>query len=353
MAVEIYKTHRSVVYAIREATNLYLLEEDRQKDISRILEYYVEVDNYKGDMIPIHIVNKEFGAICDFFQDTYLGLKVYSKMNFESIPFYESINECIKPFLDINEQVLLLLASRLVHCFFPLFTGAITPEWVLEKSQIRCDLVLKEEYALNKHQIDGVLVIIYRIMEEFCPKAIQNIKISHRKGTYKLDYYKSVFKVPIECGQTTSLVYGFENKDDGSNAIDFLIQNGEDIGKKLLINPLLNLLSLQVTKLSYKQRCAIVIETLLGFTEPTRCNVSNAMNISVSTLQRRLREEDTSFQEVLEETRKRLSKSYLTEKNVSTNEIAYLLGYRSASQFFKCFKGWFGMTPKAYRDSCI
>lgn len=43
---------------------------------------------------------------------------------------------------------------------------------------------------------------------------------------------------------------------------------------------------------------------MMGMIPPTRKNLADSMNISVSTLQRRLDEEGTSFQEVLEETRK-------------------------------------------------
>lgn len=351
MVMDVYSTHRSAVYAVREATNLYLLDEGRQEDIPRLSEYYVEVDNYAGDMIPVHLVNKEVSAICDFFQDAYLGLKLHLRMNLASMPFYKSINECIKPYLDSNGQMLFLLVSRLVQCFFSLVTGSISLKLVPEKSQIRFDLVLREEYVLNKHQIDGVLVIVYRLMEEFCPGAIKKIKIGHRSSLYQLDYYKSVFDVPIELSKTTSLIYALENEDNQSNALDFLIQREEDISKNLLVNPLLNLLAVQITEYGYKRRCEIAIEALIGFSQPTRDNVSSAMNLSVSTLQRRLKDEGTSFQEVLEATRKRLSQTYLAEKNISTNEIAYLLGYKSPSQFFKCFKGWFGVTPKAYRNS--
>src|SRR5699024_7308066 len=101
-------THRSAVYSVREATTLYLLDEGRQEDIPRLSKYYVELDSYEGDMIPVHIVNKEVDAICDFFQDTYLGLKLHLRMNLSSIPFYKSINECIKPCLNVNEQILFL-----------------------------------------------------------------------------------------------------------------------------------------------------------------------------------------------------------------------------------------------------
>ena len=351
MIMDICSTHRSVVYAAREATALFLLEEGRQEDVPRLSKYYVDVDNYEGDMIPVHIVNKELSAICDLFQDTYLGLELHIRMNLSSIPFYKSISECIKPYLKTNKQMLFLLVSRLVHCFFSLITSLISLKLVPEKGQIRFDLVFNKEYVSNKHEIDGVLVIVYRLMEEFCPGALKEIKIGHRSSLYELDYYKSVFGVPIELGQTTSLTYALDNTDDYSSVIDFLIKHKEDISKNFLVNPLLNLLSVQITEYDYKRRCEIAIETLIGFSQPTRGNVSSTMNLSISTLQRRLKDEGTSFQEVLEETRKRLSQTYLAEKNISTNEIAYLLGYKSPSQFFKCFKGWFGVTPKAYRNS--
>ena len=56
--MDIYSTHRSAIYSVRKATNLYLLDEGRQEDIPRLSKYYVEVDNYEGDMIPLHLINK-------------------------------------------------------------------------------------------------------------------------------------------------------------------------------------------------------------------------------------------------------------------------------------------------------
>ena len=113
------------------------------------------------------------------------------------------------------------------------------------------------------------------------------------------------------------------------------------------------MLSTQFSEFSYQQRCEIVIHTMIGMIPPTRSNVADSMNTSVSTLQRRLDEEGTSFQEILDETRQRLAKMYLTEQKLSTTDVAYLLGYQSHSQFFKVFKNWFGITPKVYQSNLI
>ncbi len=179
------------------------------------------------------------------------------------------------------------------------------------------------------------------------------IYVAQRNSTYELEYYQSMFGVPVESADTTSLVYSLDSHDHYKNAASLLIKSEEELGRKFFINPIFNMLSAQFSGLSYKQRCEIIITTMMGVSPPTRDHVAEAMSISVSTLQRRLKEEGTSFQEILEETRRQLAELYLTEKKLSTTDIAYLLGYKSHSQFFKAFKTCFGVTPKSYQANHI
>ena len=67
-------------------------------------------------------------------------------------------------------------------------------------------------------------------------------------------------------------------------------------------------------------------------------------------MQRRLREEGTSFKALLLEVRKKLAYKYLIEQRLSATDTAFLLGYHSNSQFFGAFKSWFGMTPNSSAD---
>ena len=75
---------------------------------------------------------------------------------------------------------------------------------------------------------------------------------------------------------------------------------------------------------------------------------ASALNMSRSTLHRKLREESITFDLVLKDVRMTLTKSFL-EQGMSTTQMSNLLGYSNASNFNKAFKLWFGESPGAYR----
>ena len=352
MEVE-YTAHRSMVLAVRKAVALYLMNEDREEDIIKITKCFATVDNYKGDRIPISLIKEEVDYICSLLQDNYLGLKLHSMIIIESLPFYKAINDCIKPFSNIDNELPFLLVSRLVFHFFFLITESMDLQIVPEKGLLRFDLIPNDPQLMNKHQIDGVMVITHRIVEAFCPGFLKSVNVTHRNSTYELEYYQTVFGVPVELAERISLVYDLNCRNYYKNATSLLIKSEEELGRSFFINPLFNMLTTQFSEFSYQQRCEIMIDTMIGMIPPTRSNVADAMNISVSTLQRRLAKEGTSFQEILDKTRKRLVKIYLAEKKLPTTDVAYLLGYQSHSQFFKVFKNCFSITPKAYQSSLI
>ena len=71
--------------------------------------------------------------------------------------------------------------------------------------------------------------------------------------------------------------------------------------------------------------------------------------VSTRTLQRRLKEEGTSFQKVLGDTRESLAKHYLANSEMSAGEISFLLGYEDPRSFYRAFHAWTGMTPQLAR----
>ncbi|WP_439888913.1 AraC family transcriptional regulator [Pseudomonas sp. MBLB4123] len=83
--------------------------------------------------------------------------------------------------------------------------------------------------------------------------------------------------------------------------------------------------------------------------EPKREAVAQALHLSQRTLQRRLQEEGTSFQQLLDDTRRELAEQYLGQPNLTLLEIAYLLGFADPSNFFRAFRRWFARTPGEYR----
>lgn len=103
------------------------------------------------------------------------------------------------------------------------------------------------------------------------------------------------------------------------------------------------------TTLSGRIRRALT-ETLPGGSTSID-TMARRLNISRRSLQRRLREEGTTFQQLLNETRFEMSKRYLGDSGLSVPEISFLLGFRDTSSFFRAFHGWTGTTPGDYRAS--
>jgi AraC-like DNA-binding protein len=81
----------------------------------------------------------------------------------------------------------------------------------------------------------------------------------------------------------------------------------------------------------------------------TRAFIARALAVSERTLRRRLSEEGTSFQRLVEETRRELAEDYLARRDLSAAEVAYLLGFKDQGSFFRAAQRWFSMTPQKYR----
>ena len=79
--------------------------------------------------------------------------------------------------------------------------------------------------------------------------------------------------------------------------------------------------------------------------------VSQRLGISARTLQRRLKEEGTSHQDLLDEVRSDLARRYLRGPELAVCEVAYLLGFSEPSAFHRAFRRWTGTTPKEFRRS--
>lgn len=77
--------------------------------------------------------------------------------------------------------------------------------------------------------------------------------------------------------------------------------------------------------------------------------VSARLNLSKRSLQRKLKDEDTSFQVVLDETRASLAMTYLRDQKLSAEETSFLLAYRDPNSFYRAFHEWTGMTPSQAR----
>lgn len=84
---------------------------------------------------------------------------------------------------------------------------------------------------------------------------------------------------------------------------------------------------------------------------PNLEEVAKVLFITPRTLHRRLKQENTSYRELLASTKKKQAIQYLEHSQLTIQQIAWSLGYDDVANFRRAFKTWTGVTPGHYRDN--
>jgi AraC-like DNA-binding protein len=102
-------------------------------------------------------------------------------------------------------------------------------------------------------------------------------------------------------------------------------------------------------RFSRKVREALVVQ--LGEVEPTKTETARLLVMTERTLLRRLQEENTTFQEVLDHLREEKAYDYLRLHDLTIDTIAMRLGFSTSSTFSRAFTRWTGQRPSDWRES--
>jgi AraC-like DNA-binding protein len=110
-----------------------------------------------------------------------------------------------------------------------------------------------------------------------------------------------------------------------------------------------------LTNLARRKTVRAAVETMLGpLLAKGTANVTaiaGQLGISRQTLFRRLRAEGVSFEQLLDETRRRRAIDFMLRRGASVGEAAHALGFSEASAFSRAFKRWTGSSPRAFRSA--
>jgi AraC-like DNA-binding protein len=77
--------------------------------------------------------------------------------------------------------------------------------------------------------------------------------------------------------------------------------------------------------------------------------IARKLAVSRRTLQRRIEDEGSSYQQILQETRESLARHYLQKTALPPTEISFLLGFDEPNSFYRAFRMWTGTTPEHVR----
>lgn len=79
-------------------------------------------------------------------------------------------------------------------------------------------------------------------------------------------------------------------------------------------------------------------------------SVADKLQITARTLQRKLSVEQTTFKEILQETRFGIAKQLLKQNQLTVSEISYMLGYSDIGNFSRSFKKYVGESPIEFKE---
>lgn len=108
-------------------------------------------------------------------------------------------------------------------------------------------------------------------------------------------------------------------------------------------------LLLNVLQPNMRTRVCTVINNNIAH-EWTLAHIAKELLMSPSLLKKKLREEDTSYSQLLTECRMRHALQLIAMHGFSIKRVAVSCGYHSVSYFIYVFRNYYGMTPTEYQE---
>ncbi len=171
---------------------------------------------------------------------------------------------------------------------------------------------------------------------------IRPVRVESHFAIEPTEAYREFFGVPVEKSDRHGLTLSLEDaKRPFLTANDSLWQTFEPELRRRLTN-------LGAAAPLMERVRSVLLETLPSG-EATVGVAASRLGMSSRTLQRSLRQEGTSYKDVVRRTREGLARHYVTETKISYTEIGFLLGFAESSSFFRAFRDWTGETPDSLR----
>jgi AraC-like DNA-binding protein len=191
--------------------------------------------------------------------------------------------------------------------------------------------LLELSMAFVLHEMDGLLLIKMKPL---------SVQIPYEDG--QLKEYQRVFRtVNIIRSQEHIVEFAYQLTKEPILTANYELQN-------VLIHRLAESYRQFPDPTSVSSRLAQLMKgnSYLGL--PDLREMGANLNMSVRTLQRKLKEEGVTYQQVAESVRKSLAIDYLNAGRHPIKQISFMLGYNDPGAFTRAFKKWTGQTPQDF-----
>ena len=189
---------------------------------------------------------------------------------------------------------------------------------------------------------DLVIAIAFRILRQVCGPAWKAsiVHFSHSRPD-NLIPYRRVFGPNVRFDQEISGVL-FDTTWLGQ------AMPGADAAKWQRLNQEIQANQSRLP-LSFAEEVQTVLHQMVLTGKTAAGDIANLFDISERTLRHRLRNEGTSMQRLLADTRHELARHLLLNTNLPVSKISANLGFAEPATFSRAFRNWAGTSPRQWR----
>ena len=199
----------------------------------------------------------------------------------------------------------------------------------------------------DRHHMEFWLVTLVRICRQVTDSrlALRRLKVRHVRANPPAEL-KTFFGTDVE--------FGADADEIGLSA---RIASLPTVGRDPYLNKLLRRYAEEALARhtpkhrSFRAKVEKAASQLLPHGKATISQTARQLGMSPRTMSRKLRDENVTFAEILDELRAVLAKRYLSDQELPVSEVAWLLGYREVSSLTHAFRRWTGTTPRGFRSS--
>lgn len=285
--------------------------------------------------IPIELMSQGITALAENLGEPNLGLNMVDYLESEQNQIVLFIKETQMRFLELIQMI-----ARYTCIATEVFEFRI----VETSEHIELELSPNSPATVSYHQYEGVMGLIVRSLRHCKEVELLGVDLPHSKPSADDTPYFTTFGLLPNFDEPKASIY-FAHQSRKAMVV------GTADAKK-------SLRSLQRFEIQYMQhsdqdclveRSRFLLPLLLCHGQANKERLAELLCVSSRTLQRRLKEQGTSFRALLQDLRIQLAEKHFRYTDTSCSELGFALGYQDYKQFHRAFKSWFGITPEQYR----
>ncbi len=202
----------------------------------------------------------------------------------------------------------------------------------------------RPEVIAMRFPLELMLAVAWRLLSAAGGEPVaREVTFAHAAG-YPVAAYEELFGVPVRFEQPDSAVWIERAR------MEQPLPTRDPTARRYLeayAERMLDALDTAPPPFVAQIRAVVAVELATSGAELAR--VAKRVAMSTRTLQRRLEEAGTSYQDVVDGVRSGMARALLREKSRSIVDVAFELGYSDLKSFYRAFRRWTDTTPAEWR----